>query len=137
MKDITSCRETIFSTISKNAQLQNTVRTTKREALDIEVQALLASSRLSRSHGALPNALAATTYLNHLVEPCHEVGVYIEAAARYESAQVLWQEGEMSSSIRILQELRDNSSQKSQAHSIPSPELLATLVRIPQTSETS
>ena len=125
-----SCRETIFSTISKNAQLQSIIRTAKREALDTEVQALLQSSQLSRSHEALPNALATATYLNHLIDPCYKAGVYIEAAARYESAQVLWQEGEMSSSIRILQELCDNASQKSQVHNAPTPDLLATLVRL-------
>lgn len=101
-----------------------------REARAFEIHALLASSRMSRHHRALQNALATATYLTQLMEPCAEAGLNITAAVQLESANVLWAQGEMTASIRMLQELQQNYDAKSQYIRVGKPELLAKLVRV-------
>lgn len=95
----------------------------------MEGRALLSSSQMSRRHGALQNALAATTYLSRLVQPCEELGIDISAAVRLESAGVLWDQGEMAASINMLQDLKANLDQGKHAIHVGKPELLAKLVR--------
>lgn len=83
---------------------------------------------MSRHHGALQNALATATYLSRLVEPLQEVGLDIKAAVQFESANVLWDQGEMTASINMLQDLQHNFNAKSQLIHVGMPELLARLV---------
>lgn len=126
---IISCRETLFSSLSKRKNLQALLSTSLSDARAFESHALLASSRMSRRHGALQNALATATYLTHLIEPCKEVGLNISAAVQFESANVLWDQGEMAASIRMLQDLQKNFDAKSQLIHVGMSELLAKLVR--------
>ena len=83
---------------------------------------------MSRLHGALQNALTTSTYLNQLVIPCEEAGVDISAAVKFESANVLWSQGEMAASIRMLQDLQKSLGSHAQLAHIGRPELLAKLV---------
>lgn len=94
----------------------------------MEARALLSSSQMSRRHGALQNALAVTTYLNRLVQPCQASGIDISAAVQFESAAVLWDQGEMAASINMLQDLKANVDGGKQAVHVGKPELLARLV---------
>lgn len=94
----------------------------------MEARALLSSSQMSRRHGALQNALAVTTYLNRLVQPCKDLGVDISAAVQLESAGVLWDQGEMAASINMLQDLKANINPGKHAIRVGKPELLAKLV---------
>lgn len=126
---ITSCRETIFSSLSKKSRLQDLLKTSQRDARSIEIRALLSGSKMSRHHGALQNALATSTYLTHLVKPCAEVGLDITSAVQLESANVLWGQGEMIASIRMLQDLQPTIESGSQLVHVGKPELLAKLVR--------
>ncbi|KAK4696525.1 hypothetical protein P7C71_g1403, partial [Lecanoromycetidae sp. Uapishka_2] len=80
-----------------------------------------------RLHGALQNALTTATYLNQLVKPCEEAGVDISAAVQLESANVLWGQGEMTASIRMLQDLKKSTTSPSQLVRVGKPELLAKL----------
>ena len=84
---------------------------------------------MSRAHAAFQNALTAVTYLTGLTKQCEEAGVNVAAAVQYESAQVLWEQGEMSTSIRMLQELQSNLNPKAQLIRVGRPEILAKLVR--------
>lgn len=95
----------------------------------MEARALLSSSQMSRRHGALQNALAVTTYLNRLVQPCQVTGIDISAAVQFESAAVLWDQGEMAASINMLQDLKASVDVGKQAIHVGKPELLARLVR--------
>lgn len=94
----------------------------------MEARALLSSSQMSRRHGALQNALAVMTYLNRLVGPCRDIGIDISAAVQFESAGVLWNQGEMAASISMLQDLRSSADLGKQAIPVGRPELLAKLV---------
>lgn len=83
---------------------------------------------MSRLHGASQNALSTVTYLTELVTPCKMVGIDISAAVHLESAQVLWGQGEMTASIRMLQDLNNHLSLHDQLIQVGKSELLATLV---------
>lgn len=128
ISNIISCRETLFSSLSKSRTLQSFLKTSPRDARDLESGALLASSRMSRGHGALQNALGTAMYLTQLIKPCGDAGINITAAVQLESANVLWAQGEMTASIRILQELLQNFDSKSQWIRVGKSELLAKLV---------
>ncbi|KAL9126224.1 MAG: hypothetical protein Q9217_004696 [Psora testacea] len=131
IKDIVSCRETVFSSISKRSALQDLLKLSLRDARTLECRVLLMSSEISRSHGALQNALATTTYLNQLVESCKVVGVDVTAAAQFESAHVLSSHGEMTATVRLLRELNNNllmDTMGPQAIIVGKAELLAKLV---------
>ncbi|KAL8949939.1 MAG: hypothetical protein Q9222_003988 [Ikaeria aurantiellina] len=127
LKGILSCRETSFSNLSKSSSFQDLTRISPRDARTMEVRALLSSSQMSRRHGVLQNALAGATYLNRLVQPCNELGLDISAAVQFESAAVLWDQGEMAASINMLQELNSTIGTGKHAIHVGKPELLAKL----------
>lgn len=128
VKAIISCRETLFSSLSKKPKLQDLLKTSQRDARSLESHLLLESSHMSRAHGAIQNALSTVTYLTELVTPCKEVGVDIGAVVRLASANVLWDQGEMTASIRILQDLQVSLESRGQLIEVSKPELLAKLV---------
>lgn len=136
VKAIISCRETLFSSLSKKPKLQELLKTYPRDARSLESHLLLASSHMSRAHGAIQNALSTVTYLTELVKPCKEVGVDISAAVRLASANVLWDQGEMTASIRVLQDLQGLLDSHVQLIEVSKPELLAKLVSIESTRYT-
>ncbi|KAL9028833.1 MAG: hypothetical protein Q9196_002848 [Gyalolechia fulgens] len=127
LEGIVSCRGTLFSTLSKSTNFRDLTRTALRDTRTMEARALLSSSQMSRRHGALQNALAVTTYLNRLAQPCKDLGVDISAAVQLESAGVLWDQGEMAASIHMLQDLKTNMNPRKHAIHVGKPELLARL----------
>ena len=130
VKAIISCRETLFSSLSKRPKLQDLLKTSQRDSRSLEGHILLASSHMSRAHGAIQNALSTVTYLTELVKPCKDVGVDISAVVRLASANVLWDQGEMTASIRMLQDLQGLLDSEAQLVEVSKPELLAKLVSI-------
>jgi ataxia telangiectasia mutated family protein len=96
----------------------------------MEAEALVSSSTVSRRHGAIQESLASVTYLSDIVPKCKSVGLDIEATAQYEVANVLWDQGEMTTSIRMHQNLIDQTSFESQNVELSLPVLLARLVRL-------
>lgn len=128
VKTIISCRETLFSSLSKRSKLQDLLKTSQRDARSLESHVLLASSHMSRTHGAIQNALSTVTYLTELVKPCREVGVDISAVVRLASANVLWDQGEMTASIRMLQDLQGLLDSHAQLVEVSKPELFAKIV---------
>lgn len=123
-----SSRETLFSTLVRKSQLHDLVRCSARESREIEVKTVLDSSRMSRHHGALQDSLKSAMYLSNLIEPCKSLGIGVEAVARFEAAGVLWDQGELTASIRALQWLRSELDLSQQTMRIGSAELLAKLV---------
>lgn len=128
VKAIISCRETLFSSLSKKPKLQDLLKTSQRDARSLESHILLASSHMSRAHGAIQNALSTVTYLTELVDPCRTLGVDIGPVVRLASANVLWDQGEMAASIRMLQDLQGLADSHAQLVEVSKPELLAKLV---------
>ncbi|KAI9879869.1 MAG: Serine/threonine-protein kinase tel1 [Pleopsidium flavum] len=124
---ILSSRETLTSALSRRSELQAIINIGPREACRLHVLALLESTRLSRSHGDLQNSLTTATYLSNLVAPYQALGIKIHAAVEYEAARVLWDQGEMTASIRMLQLLDSGIDLREQTIHVGRPELLARL----------
>ena len=114
ISQILSCRGTTLSSLSEQPRLREYVGIDSVDSRLIEVQTALLSSQLNRSHNALQESLSLATSLMDLVPPCQVIGLDLKAAIHQEAANALWDQGEMSSSIGMLQELQKNSSLKKQ-----------------------
>lgn len=130
MNLILSSREALLSALSYRPELQTIVNTGPRETGRLHILALLNSTRISRSHGDLQNSLTTATYLSDLVASTHALGINVEAAVEYEAARVLWDQGEMSASIKMLQLLDTSVDLRKQTIHVGKPELLARLVSL-------
>ncbi|KAL8736025.1 MAG: hypothetical protein Q9166_000587 [cf. Caloplaca sp. 2 TL-2023] len=125
VEGIISCRETLLSTLSKSSNLRDLTKISARDARFMETRTLLSSSKMSRRHSALQNALATATYLNRLTLPSKDLGIDISAAIQFESAGVLWDQGEMAASIKMLQDLNAVIDNGKHTINVGKPELLA------------
>ena len=124
---IDSCRQTLFSTVSKSKGIQSLMKISGKDARIMEVKANLASSVLNRRLGTLQSSLNAATYLSHLIDSCVELGARVDVAIGFEASNVLWDQGEMAASIRALQDVTREAQSSVQDISIGRPQLLATL----------
>ncbi|KAK4505543.1 hypothetical protein PRZ48_003506 [Zasmidium cellare] len=104
VKTVLSNRQTLFSTLTQNSNLQKTLRLSTKQCYNFEVEALLDYSKLSREHSKLQEALSSTTTLSAMVDQCHTTNLKVEAAVKVETASVLWQAEESSSSVRMLRD---------------------------------
>lgn len=114
ISQILSCRVTTLSSLSEQHRLQNFVGIGLVDARLVEAQTVLLSSQLSRSHNALQESLSLATSLMDIIAPCQAIGLDFEAAILSEAANSLWDQGEMASSIGMLQALDKSSSLKKQ-----------------------
>ena len=128
MRQLLSCRETLFSVLSSNPVLVESLHTRVATIRGMEVEALVSSSSVCRKHGALQESLASVTYLSDIVPRCKAIGLNIEATAQHEVANVLWEQGETEISIRMRQHLIDHADFDSQDADLSLPVLLARLV---------
>ena len=124
---IDSSRRTLFSIITKNAHLRSMMGISRREAREAEVRVLLSSSELNRGHGALQGSLNNAMYLTQLVAPSVDLGLVFDVAVRSEAANVLWDQGELSSSINMLQNIMETASFRSQSIPVGRAEILGKL----------
>jgi ataxia telangiectasia mutated family protein len=94
----------------------------------LEANVFRQSLEISRNHGVSQASLKSAVTLSKLTEPCAELGMNIEGAASFDLANVLWDQGEMTASIRMLQHLKGQGDLHKQAIPISRAELLVTLV---------
>jgi ataxia telangiectasia mutated family protein len=66
--------------------------------------------------------------LSKIAAPCEALGMNIDGAAKFDLANVLWDQGEMTASIRMLQQLKGQNDLHKQAIPLSRAELLVTLV---------
>jgi serine-protein kinase ATM len=125
---ISSNRELFFSSLCRQPFLQTMVKSTAAEAQLQEIRAFQLSLRLSRKHSALQTSLNTATYLSDLVSQCTVLGIRIDAVVQYEVAKVLWDQGEMGTSIKMLELLERRHDLHKQTLPLSRPDLLATLV---------
>jgi ataxia telangiectasia mutated family protein len=104
------------------------MRLSLKDVRDLEVQALLSSCITSRKHNALQESLAAATYLSDLAPACLEIGLNIDVIAQNEVADVLWDQGEHATSIRMLKGLAEPSRLRNESTGVHKAKLLAKLV---------
>ncbi|XPS92677.1 Non-specific serine/threonine protein kinase [Ascochyta lentis] len=127
VRQLLSCRETLFSVLSANKAMIDSLHARAATIHNMEVEALVSSSSISRRHGAIQESLASVTYLSDIVPKCKSAGLDIEAMAQHEVANVLWEQGETDVSIRMRQNLIDHASFDSQSVELSLPVLLAKL----------
>jgi ataxia telangiectasia mutated family protein len=128
VRQLLSCRETLFSVLGSNSVVVDSLRARTGTIRNLEAEALVSSSMMSRRHGALQESLASVTYLSDMVPDCKAVGLDIEATAQHEVANVLWDQGEAEISIRMRQHLIEHADFDSQNLDLSLPVLLARLV---------
>jgi ataxia telangiectasia mutated family protein len=128
IRPILSSRETMFSTLSNNGHLREVMHISLKDVRNVEVEALVSSCTISRQQNALQESLATATYLSDLVPICQQIGLDIETLALNEVADVLWDQGEQSTSIRMLRRLTERVHPKAEGNGIQQSKMLAKLV---------
>lgn len=93
-----------------------------------EVKTLRESFRISRSLDGSQESLKSAISLSKLIEPSAALGLNIDAAAKFDLANVLWDQGEMTTSIQMLRNLNEQGGLDKQSIVVSRAELLATLV---------
>ncbi|KAK7952525.1 Serine/threonine-protein kinase TEL1 [Apiospora aurea] len=122
---ILSCRETTLSMLGHTLPIRSVGTFSKPETRLAEVKSMLLSSNIYRFHRATQESLNIATMLNDLIAPSSELGLVIDAAAKLEGANALWDHQEMVSSIRMLQSIEATSDLKKQTVLVQRSDLLA------------
>ncbi|EPQ63126.1 hypothetical protein BGT96224_A20136, partial [Blumeria graminis f. sp. tritici 96224] len=122
---ILSCRGTTLGILSEKSELQKMMKLSLANCRLMEVKTALLSSNIYRSHGALQEVLTLTTSMIDLIQPCQLVGINPEVAIHLEAAKTLWSQGELSSSIGMLQTLDQTGILDKQTIHIGRSDLLA------------
>ncbi|KAF2216646.1 hypothetical protein CERZMDRAFT_33248, partial [Cercospora zeae-maydis SCOH1-5] len=102
VKVFLSGRHTLFGVLSHNTHLQQSMHVTLKRCRILEVEALLAFSRISREHSKLQEALTATATMSDMVATCEASGIKVDSAVKFETASVLWDAGEATMSVKML-----------------------------------
>ncbi|KAL1966845.1 hypothetical protein VTN77DRAFT_3810 [Rasamsonia byssochlamydoides] len=121
------CRETLFSSIKNKDYLKSSTKLTSRNAQLLEVKAIRESFKISRDLDGSQESLKSAISLSKLVQPCAALGINIDGAAKFDLANVLWDQGEMTTSIRMLQQLNEKNDLHKQALVVSRAEVLASL----------
>ncbi|OBT86494.1 hypothetical protein VE02_04917 [Pseudogymnoascus sp. 03VT05] len=125
VSQIISSRQTLLSCVNQQSSLRKIINVSASGTRLVEARSSLLSSGIHRSHGALQESLTSATYLNSITGSCRDLGLNIEAAAYFEVANAMWDQGEMASSIGMLQELEQLSNLKQQTIPIGKSKILA------------
>ncbi|KAJ4398775.1 Serine/threonine-protein kinase tel1 [Neurospora sp. IMI 360204] len=124
VSQILSCRETTLSMWSQHHNLRPS-RLTPADARLAQIRGMLVSSDIYRFHRATQETLNLSTTLTDLIKPSEQMGLTVDAAIRMEAANSLWDQGEMISSIRMLQNIDKDSSLKKQTVPVSRSDLLS------------
>lgn len=116
-----------MSTLSQDPRLQMIVGVEAIDTRLVEVSGALMASKIYRSHDAMQEALSLATSMTDLIHPCNQVKIRAEVAIHVEAANALWDQGELGSSIRMLQALDDTKLLKSQTIGVGRSHLLSTI----------
>ncbi|KAL2851506.1 hypothetical protein BJY01DRAFT_117027 [Aspergillus pseudoustus] len=125
--EILNAHETLFSSIKQKVYLKSSFNLSDYDAQLLEVKVIRQSLDIARNHGIAQTSLKSAVYLSKLSDQCVSVGLNVEGVAKFDLANVLWDQGEMAPSIQILQQLRDRNDLHKQAIPISRAELLVTL----------
>jgi ataxia telangiectasia mutated family protein len=127
VRAILSSRETTLAVLAENEQLGQSMHIRRRDALQLQVEALLDISKFARGQSRLQEAMTATTTLSDMIDKCKDSALSISVAAHAETAHVLWQAGEATTSIQILRDLLKSTDLELQDIPVGRPTLLARL----------
>ena len=121
-------REATLGTMSRRPQLSQTVNINPSQARLLEIKTVRKGLEISRNHANLQSSLNAVTYLSSLYQLTPTLDA--DAAVQLDLARVLWDHGEASSSVQILQRLAGRNDLQKQAIPVSRLEILAELVSI-------
>ncbi|OTA80433.1 hypothetical protein M434DRAFT_401759 [Hypoxylon sp. CO27-5] len=125
VSQILSCRETTLSMLAQTSQRRSMSKINPPEATLSQIKSMLLSSSVYRYHRATQECLNIATSLTDLVLPSADLGLHLDSIAKFEAAESLWDHGEMTSSIYMLQSIDDDPNLKKQTIPISRPDLLA------------
>ncbi|KAL4735327.1 hypothetical protein BDV11DRAFT_173914 [Aspergillus similis] len=125
--EILNSHETLFSSIKQKDYLRSAFNLSDIDAQLLEVKVIRQSLHIARNHGIAQASLKSAVYLSKLADHSVSLGLNIEGVAKFDLANVLWDQGEMAPSIQILQQLKDRNDLHKQAIPISRAELLVTL----------
>ncbi|KAF4634334.1 hypothetical protein G7Y89_g3781 [Cudoniella acicularis] len=125
VSQILSCRGTTLSTINQQLRLRNLINVELVDTRLVEVRASLLASTLNRAHSALQESLSLATSMMDLIPLCSSLSLHLDAAIHVEAANALWDQGEMASSIGMLQALDSASILKRQNIPVGRSDLLS------------
>ncbi|GAB1196903.1 Serine/threonine-protein kinase tel1 [Aspergillus pseudonomiae] len=125
--EILNSHEALFSSINRKAYLRSSTNISDHDAQLLEVKAIRQSLHITRAQGIQQASLKSAVCLSKLAHHCSTLGINIEGAAKFDLANVLWDQGEMTVSIRMLHHLKDQNDLHKQAVPISRAELLVTL----------
>lgn len=111
--------------LSQHVALRADLKLSAAAARRMEVKSMLDASKIYRYHQATQESLNISTALTNLISTCEELDLHIDAAVNIEAANSLWDYGEMSTSIRILQGIDRDSSLRKQTIPVSRSDLLA------------
>ncbi|PNY24030.1 Serine/threonine-protein kinase tel-1 [Tolypocladium capitatum] len=123
VSQILSCRETTASMLSQHAVCL--VKLPMASMRRMQVESMLMSSGIYRYHQATQESLNISTALNKLIPVCEDLNLHVDAAIKIEVANSLWDHGEMSTSIRMLQGIDKDSSLGKQTIPVSRSDLLS------------
>ncbi|KAK4192032.1 putative serine/threonine-protein kinase TEL1 [Podospora australis] len=124
VSQVLSCRETTLSMWTQHHDLRAR-SLTAADARLTQIRGLLLSSDIFRFHRAFQETLNLSTTLTDLIVPSELMSLTVDAAIRVEAANSLWDQGEMISSIRMLQTIDKDSSLKKQMVPVSRSDLLS------------
>ena len=125
---ILSAREAFFSTLKKEPTLAEALRLSPSDCRLFEVKCLRHSLKQARSHGSLQAALNRAIHLSALASESDALGSHFGDVVAQDFAGVLWDHGNMTTSIQMLKQLNESKHGK-QSIPLSRPALLAEMVR--------
>ncbi|KAI2462909.1 hypothetical protein F4781DRAFT_418382 [Annulohypoxylon bovei var. microspora] len=125
VSQILSCRETTLSLLAQTSQRRGMTKVNPPEATLAQIKSMLLSSGVYRHHQATQESLNIATSLTDLVLPSTSLGLHLDSIAKFEAAESLWDHGEMTSSIHMLQSIDEDPNLKKQTIPISRPDLLS------------
>ena len=111
--------------VSQHARLLNHAKLSVAPVRQLQVKSLIMGSGIYRHHQATQESLNIATALTDLIAPCKELNVHVDATIGVETANALWDHGEMGTAIRMLQGIERDSVLKKQTVAISRSDLLS------------
>ncbi|KAL6797004.1 hypothetical protein J3E68DRAFT_321474 [Trichoderma sp. SZMC 28012] len=125
VSQILSCRGTTMSMFTQHASLLGNATLSVAGIRQMEIKSMLLASGIYRYHQATQESLNISTALSDLIKPCEELGVHVDVAIKIEVANSLWDHGEMTTSIKMLQGIDNPTALKKQAIPVSRSDLLS------------
>src|SRR6478752_2021631 len=125
VSQILSCRGSTMSMVSQQNTLRTNIKLSAAAARHMEVEAMITASQIYRYHQATQESLRISTGLTKLIPACAALDIHVDAAVNIETANSLWDYGQMSTSIRMLQGIDRDASLKKQTLPVSRSDLLS------------